>query len=212
MLSLSAHTFSSPGELICLQRTITLTAFVVAVLRSRWVPCLGHILQNLYALLAFSCILTSYLQTFIQYSLKTRGKAVSLATATNWMFNTALAWAVPPGLANIAWKTYFIFGTFNFAACIHIFFMYPETVGRTLEEVEDIFRQGNVFTAWRIGKDVGKKTLAEVTEKAKALPVRPFFYDLLYYLHIVRSTGRERFYRQGIVMIFSYHLYYNYLS
>ena len=87
------------------------------------------------------------------------------------MFNTALAWAVPPGLANIAWKTYFIFGTFNFAACIHIFFMFPETVGRTLEEVEEIFQQGHVLSAWKIGKDVGKKTLAEVTQKAKELPV-----------------------------------------
>jgi hypothetical protein len=106
--------------------------------------------------------------------LKVRGKAVSLATATNWLFNTALAWAVPPGLATIAWKTYFIFGTFNFAAFIHIFFMYPETVGRSLEEVEEIFKQGHVFTAWKIGKDVGKKTLEEVVQKSKTLPVSFF--------------------------------------
>jgi len=103
------------------------------------------------------------------YSLKVRGKAVSLATATNWLFNTALAWAVPPGLSTIAWKTYFIFGTFNFAAFVHILFMYPETVGRSLEEVEEIFKQGHVFTAWKIGKDVGKKTLSEVVEKSKVL-------------------------------------------
>ncbi|TFK37843.1 general substrate transporter [Crucibulum laeve] len=104
------------------------------------------------------------------YSLKVRGKAVSLATAANWTFNTALAFAVPPGLDTIAWKTYFIFGTFNFAAFIHIFFMYPETVGRSLEEVEEIFQQGHVFTAWKIGKDVGKKTLQDVVEKSKDLP------------------------------------------
>ena len=96
------------------------------------------------------------------YSLKIRGKAVSLATATNWLFNFALAWAVPPGLSTIAWKTYFIFGTFNFACCLHVFFMYPETVGRTLEEVEDIFSQGHVFSAWKIGRDVGKKRVEDV--------------------------------------------------
>ncbi|KAF5372329.1 hypothetical protein D9615_009264 [Tricholomella constricta] len=105
------------------------------------------------------------------YSLKIRGKAVSLATATNWVFNFALAWAVPPGLANVAWKTYYIFATFNFAACIHIFFMYPETVGRTLEEVEEIFQQGHLFTAWKIDKNVGKKTLDEVVAKSKHLPI-----------------------------------------
>ncbi|KAF7343307.1 General substrate transporter [Mycena venus] len=70
---------------------------------------------------------------------KVRGKAVSLATSANWVFNFALAWAVPPGLSNIAYKTYFIFGTFNFAAFLHIFFMYPETVGRSLEEIEEVF-------------------------------------------------------------------------
>lgn len=102
------------------------------------------------------------------YSLKIRGKAVALATATNWIFNFALAWAVPPGFANIAWKTYYIFGTFNFAACIHFFFMFPETVGRTLEEVEDIFASGHAFSAWAIGKDVGKKTLGEVVEGTHA--------------------------------------------
>jgi len=101
------------------------------------------------------------------YSLKVRGKAVSLATASNWAFNTALAFAVPPGLNTIAWKTYFIFGTFNFAAFIQVFFMYPETVGRSLEEVEEIFNQGHTFTAWKIGKDVGKKTLEEVVEKSR---------------------------------------------
>ncbi|PPR04607.1 hypothetical protein CVT24_011735 [Panaeolus cyanescens] len=101
------------------------------------------------------------------FSLKIRGKAVSLSTASNWAFNTALAFAVPPGLDSIAWKTYFIFGTFNFAAFLHVLFMYPETVGRSLEEVEEIFKQGHAFTAWKIGKDVGKKTLAEVVEGAK---------------------------------------------
>lgn len=49
--------------------------------------------------------------------------------------------------------------------------MFPETVGRALEEVEEIFQQGHTFSAWKIGKDVGKKTLAEVVEKSKDIPV-----------------------------------------
>lgn len=83
------------------------------------------------------------------------------------MFNFALAWAVPPGLSNIAWKTYFIFGTFNFAAFIHVFFCFPETAGRTLEEIEDVFSQGHTFTAWKIKRDVGKKSLQEVKRQAE---------------------------------------------
>lgn len=96
------------------------------------------------------------------FPLKVRSKAVSLSTAWLWIFNFALAYAVPPGLETIAWKVYFIFGTFNFAAFIHIFFMYPETVGRSLEEIEEVFEQGHVFTAWKVKRDVGKKNLEDV--------------------------------------------------
>ena len=83
------------------------------------------------------------------------------------MFCFALAWAVPPGLSHIAWKTYFIFGTFNFVAFIHVFFCFPETAGRTLEEIEEVFSQGHTFAAWNIKRDVGKKTLQEVKAQAK---------------------------------------------
>ncbi|KAM5544035.1 hypothetical protein V8D89_002221 [Ganoderma adspersum] len=96
------------------------------------------------------------------FPMRVRAKAVSVSTASNWLFNFALAYAVPPGLSNIAWKTYFIFGTFNFAACIHIFFMFPETAGRTLEEIEDVFAQGHTFTAWNVKRDVGKRTLQDI--------------------------------------------------
>lgn len=79
------------------------------------------------------------------------------------LFNFALAFAVPPGLSSIAYNTYFIFGAFNFAAFIHIFFCFPETAGRTLEEVEEVFSKGHKFTAWKIGWEVGKKTLDDLT-------------------------------------------------
>jgi hypothetical protein len=93
--------------------------------------------------------------------MRVRAKAISLSTASNWLFNFALAWAVPPGLSTIAYKTYFMFGTFNLAAFIHIFFMFPETAGRTLEEVEEIFAQGNTFTAWKVDRSVGRRTFEQ---------------------------------------------------
>ncbi|BGP51352.1 hypothetical protein JCM10450v2_007290 [Rhodotorula kratochvilovae] len=96
---------------------------------------------------------------------KVRGKAVSLSTATNWMFNFALAYATPPAFRNQQWRTYFIFMTFNIVAAIHIFFMFPETKSRTLEEMEDVFL-GNAFTAWRVPPSTGKKTLADLEHGA----------------------------------------------
>ena len=105
------------------------------------------------------------------FPMRVRAKAVSLSTAANWLFNFALAWAVPPGLSSIAYKTYFIFGTFNFAAFIHILFCFPETAGRTLEEIEAVFEQGHIFTAWKVKKDVGRQTLEDVISHQKDVVV-----------------------------------------
>lgn len=45
---------------------------------------------------------------------------------------------------------------------IHVFFCFPETKGRTLEEMEEIFNAGHHYTAWRLDRNVGRKTLSDV--------------------------------------------------
>ena len=71
-----------------------------------------------------------------------RAKAVSLATASNWTWNCALAFAVPPLLWTISWKMYIVFAAFNGAAFVHMFLTAPETKGKTLEEMNDVFDSG----------------------------------------------------------------------
>ncbi|KAI9729434.1 MAG: MFS sugar transporter [Cirrosporium novae-zelandiae] len=95
------------------------------------------------------------------YPSKIRAKAVSLSTASNWIWNCALAFFVPPALSNINWKTYMMFGTFNSAACIHMFLTAPETKGKTLEEMDVVFESGR--PAWK-GVPKGSR-LDEVQKK-----------------------------------------------
>ncbi|CAI6340409.1 unnamed protein product [Periconia digitata] len=78
---------------------------------------------------------------------KVRAKAVSLSTAANWTWNCILAFAVPPLLWSINWKMYMIFGAFNGAALVHMFLTAPETKGKTLEEMDDVFDSG--IPAWK---------------------------------------------------------------
>ena len=73
------------------------------------------------------------------YPLRVRGKAVALATSANWAFNFALGYFVPPSFEHIQWQTYIVFGVFCIAMFTHTFFMFPETAGKTLEQVNDIF-------------------------------------------------------------------------
>ncbi|KAJ6439794.1 MFS sugar transporter-like protein [Purpureocillium lavendulum] len=72
-----------------------------------------------------------------------RARAVSLCTATNWLFNMVLAFAVPP-------LTYYIFGAINAAAFVHMYLTARETKGYTLEEMEEVFDGGRY--AWQTKK------------------------------------------------------------
>ena len=63
------------------------------------------------------------------------------------IFNFALAYFVAPAFTNIQWRTYIIFGVFCAAMTIQIFLSYPETAGRTLEEIDRIFETN--APAWR---------------------------------------------------------------
>ncbi|KAH6719620.1 sugar transporter [Leptodontidium sp. MPI-SDFR-AT-0119] len=73
------------------------------------------------------------------FPLRVRGKAVALSTSANWAFNFALGYFVPPAFENIQWKVYILFGVFCATMFVHVFFLFPETAGKTLEEVEVMF-------------------------------------------------------------------------
>lgn len=77
------------------------------------------------------------------FPLRLRGKGVALATSGNWAFNTALGLFTPSAFTNIAWKSYILFGVFNASMFIHVFFLFPETAGKTLEETEAMFEDPN---------------------------------------------------------------------
>ncbi|KAI9731008.1 MAG: hypothetical protein M1834_005469 [Cirrosporium novae-zelandiae] len=103
------------------------------------------------------------------YPLRVRGKAVALATSANWAFNFALGYFVPPAFVNIKWRTYLIFAVFCFTMFWHVFFMFPETAGKTLEEVEYIFTDPNGIKyigtpAWKTKVDTSRAVKLEQGE------------------------------------------------
>ncbi|GAT22938.1 sugar transporter [Aspergillus luchuensis] len=73
------------------------------------------------------------------FPLKYRAKGVGLSAAGNWIFNFALAYFVAPAFTNIQWKTYIIFGVFCTVMTFHVFFFYPETARRSLEDIDLMF-------------------------------------------------------------------------
>lgn len=100
------------------------------------------------------------------FPLRLRGKGAALSTSGNWAFNTALGLFTPSAFENIKWKTYLIFGIFNTAAFFHVYFGFPETAGKTLEETEAMFEDPNGIKylgtpAWKTHVVTGHMARAE---------------------------------------------------
>ncbi|KAJ5541463.1 hypothetical protein N7494_006539 [Penicillium frequentans] len=74
----------------------------------------------------------------LPYSYSSSG--TSVATATNWSLNLIFAQCSPIALTNIGSKYFYCFVAFNWAAMFIVWLCYPETVGHSLEEVEDVFK------------------------------------------------------------------------
>ncbi|KAI1777020.1 high-affinity glucose transporter [Hypoxylon cercidicola] len=90
---------------------------------------------------------TSWTYTAEMFPSRVRATGVSVSTASNWLWNAALALGVPPLLRTAGWKTYLLFAALNAAACVHVSLCAHETSGVALEEMDGVFDSGS--PAWR---------------------------------------------------------------
>ncbi|KAG0636364.1 general substrate transporter [Tuber brumale] len=74
--------------------------------------------------------------------LRTRGKANAVSTITNWLFNFVVVMITPVMIDRIGWGTYLFFAVVNACFLPFIYFFYPETRLRSLEEIDFIFAKG----------------------------------------------------------------------
>lgn len=80
---------------------------------------------------------------------QSRQRGAAVATAANWLFNFAIAMFTPSSFKNITWKTYIIYAVFCACMFVHVFFFFPETKGKRLEEIAQIWEEG--VPAWKTG-------------------------------------------------------------
>jgi hypothetical protein len=74
--------------------------------------------------------------------LRTRARANAVSTCSNWLFNFLIVMVTPVMIANIRWGTYLFFAVVNACFIPIIYFFYPETKKRSLEEIDLIFAKG----------------------------------------------------------------------
>ncbi|GAA6062691.1 hypothetical protein JCM10212_004749 [Sporobolomyces blumeae] len=75
-------------------------------------------------------------------SVAIRAQANGLSTVANWLFNFVIVMVTPPGFANIGNWLYLVFAIINLGVILpSVYLFFPETAGRSLEEIDVIFAE-----------------------------------------------------------------------
>ncbi|EST08561.1 General substrate transporter [Kalmanozyma brasiliensis GHG001] len=103
--------------------------------------------------------------------LRTRTAAVSVSTCTNWICNFAVVMFTPLFISSTRWGAYLFFALMNFLWIPIIYFFYPETAGRRLEEIDLIFAKAHIEhkPAYRVAKEMPKLSAAEIEAEAEKI-------------------------------------------
>jgi hypothetical protein len=63
----------------------------------------------------------------------------AITTFTNWTVNLIFAQFSPAALTSLEFKYFYVFFVFNLIAMLCYWFFYPETKGRSLEQMDQLF-------------------------------------------------------------------------
>ncbi|KAJ5797797.1 General substrate transporter [Penicillium pulvis] len=86
--------------------------------------------------------------------LKIRAPANALSTSSNWIWNFMVVMITPIAFNNIGYKTYVVFAIINAFIVPFVYFFFPETTSRSLEEMDRIFRKtSTVFDVVTVARE-----------------------------------------------------------
>ncbi|EHA18631.1 hypothetical protein ASPNIDRAFT_55668 [Aspergillus niger ATCC 1015] len=94
------------------------------------------------------------------FPLSMRAKGVSIGGSSNWLNNFGVGLATSPFIAASTYGTFIFFGCITVVGAIYVWFFVPETKGRTLEEMDELFGSEGMAAEdealrQRIDRDIG---------------------------------------------------------
>ncbi|KAJ6111466.1 hypothetical protein N7523_007527 [Penicillium sp. IBT 18751x] len=123
---------------------------------------------------AYSWGPVAWIVTSEVFPLSMRAKGVSIGGSSNWLNNFAVGTSTSPFISTSAYGTFIFFGCITVVAIIYVIFMVPETMGRTLEEMDELFGSSGLAAAdaerkHRIESQIGLLELVGVESPEKKL-------------------------------------------
>ncbi|KZT57196.1 MFS sugar transporter [Calocera cornea HHB12733] len=91
------------------------------------------------------------------FNTRTRAKGTSLTSMSAWASNFMIAELTPVAFGSVSWRYMMVFAICSFTNALTMWAFYPETAGRRLEEMDELFETAPVFVAFNKEAIVIKK-------------------------------------------------------
>ncbi|KAJ5279832.1 hypothetical protein N7478_005204 [Penicillium angulare] len=97
-----------------------------------------------------------------------RAATCGLSTAVSWLFNFLVAEVTPAAFDDIGWKYFIVYCCLNAAFVPVIYFFFPETAQRSLEEIDEIFEAStSIFDTVSVAQKLPKRHLSDFLREEK---------------------------------------------
>ncbi|CAI7590052.1 unnamed protein product [Penicillium discolor] len=93
-----------------------------------------------------------------------RNQGNSITTFTNWTLNLVLAQVSPNALSSIGFSYFYVFFVFNLIAMLCYIFFFPETQGKTLEQMDSLFGDETFVSAENEKKEIEAVMVEDVSK------------------------------------------------
>ncbi|ODM23895.1 hypothetical protein SI65_01485 [Aspergillus cristatus] len=97
----------------------------------------------------------------------------SISTANHWLWNFAVTMITPVAIDTIGYRYYIVYTCIEFCIPLSVYFFYPETAGRSLEDIDRMFRDSpSVLSCIKYMKETDQSVMDDVDEEKKVVEHR----------------------------------------
>ncbi|CAI7590907.1 unnamed protein product [Penicillium glandicola] len=157
---------SGGGMALCMLGLAVATSFPHSNYAAQIVSVLFVFLFNFFIPIGF--LGANFLYCTEVAPIRLRVAMSSISTANHWLWNFVVTMITPVAIKTIGYKYYIVYACIGAFVPITVYFLYPETMGRSLEEIDVIFRESpSVWATVRFANQRPIETIPELPREDK---------------------------------------------